>query len=191
MRGTSTCSVPKLPAGSRDPSREIRRLRRQPLPRFEMCGFSHRLRRLQRRGLQPLRELVCIASQSEFFNNIAIRCYKAALESLSMILLATPSATTSPGEIAAIIVGVLASCAFLGWMMWRACQSAERGERDPRYRRRVLLRGALLYTFCAAYGVEQVISGNAPVQSLLGLIVLAFLIWSFIKQANRVKLPPS
>ncbi len=108
-----------------------------------------------------------------------------------MILPATASATTSPGQIAAIIVGVLASCAFLGWMMWRVCQSADRGQRDPRYRRRVLLRGALLYALCAAYGVEQVISGNAPIQSLFGLVVPAFLIWLLIKQANRVKLPPS
>jgi threonine/homoserine/homoserine lactone efflux protein len=108
-----------------------------------------------------------------------------------MSAVSTNSTAASPTLIATVIVSVLAVCAFFGWGAWRVCQSADRAERDPRYRRRLLLRGALVYALCAAYGIEEVISGNAPVQSLFGLIVPAFLIWLYIKQANRVKLPPA
>jgi threonine/homoserine/homoserine lactone efflux protein len=92
--------------------------------------------------------------------------------------------------IVTIIVVVLGSCAFFGWMAWRVCQSADRAERDPRYRRCLLLGGALLYGLSVVFGVAEVISGNAPIQSLFGLITPAALIWLFIKAASRVKVPP-
>jgi hypothetical protein len=108
-----------------------------------------------------------------------------------MSLVATTPPAASPVLIVTIIVSVMAACGFFGWMAWRLCQSVDRAERDPRYLRRSLLRGALLYALCAAYGIEEVISGNAPVQSLFGLIVPAALIWFYIKAASRVKVPPA
>jgi len=97
----------------------------------------------------------------------------------------------SPGMIATVIVVVLAACAFFGWMAWRVCKSADRAEQDPRYRRRLLLRGALLYGFCAVYGIEEVITGKQPVQNLFFIIIPAALIWLFVRAASGVKIPPA
>jgi hypothetical protein len=108
-----------------------------------------------------------------------------------MSLVATNSTAASPMLIVTVIVSVLAVSAFFGVAAWRLYKTAERAEQEPRYRRRHLLRGALLYAFCAVYGIERVISGNAPIQSLFGLIIPAGLIWFYIKEATRVKLPPA
>jgi|ERR1019366_7204385 hypothetical protein len=108
-----------------------------------------------------------------------------------MSLVATTSTAASPVLIVTVIVIVMAACAFFGWAAWRACQDADRAERDPRFRRRLLLRGALLYAFCAILGIEKVVTGEAPVQYLFGLIVPAALIWYFIRAASRVKVPPA
>ena len=108
-----------------------------------------------------------------------------------MSLLSTTSAAPSLALIVTVIVTVMAVSALFGWMASEVCQSADRAERDARYQRRLLLRGALLYAFCAAFGIEEVVSGNAPVQSLFGLIVPAGLIWFYIKSASRVKVPPA
>jgi ethanolamine transporter EutH len=43
-------------------------------------------------------------------------------------------------SIAIIVVGVLTLSALLGWTMLRGMTSAERAERDPKYRRRFRLR---------------------------------------------------
>jgi hypothetical protein len=85
----------------------------------------------------------------------------------------------------------MTACGFFGWMAWRVCQSADRAEHDPRYRRRLLLRGALLYGFCALYGIEEVITGKQPAQNLFFLIIPAALIWLFVKAASGVKVPPA
>jgi len=108
-----------------------------------------------------------------------------------MSFLATNSTSASPAVMVTIIVGVLASCAFLGWLMWRACQSVDRAQRDPRYMRRLLLRGGLLYVGCALYGIEEVATGKMPIQSLLGLIIPGGLAWFYIRAASRVKVPPA
>jgi hypothetical protein len=108
-----------------------------------------------------------------------------------MSLVTTTPAAESSVLIVTVIVVVMAACAFLGWASWRACQDADRAERDPRFRHRLLIRGALLYAFCAILGIEKVVTGEAPVQYLFGLIVPAALIWFFIRAASRVKVPPA
>jgi len=93
--------------------------------------------------------------------------------------------------IASVIVGVLAVSALLAWAMWRACKTAERAERDPRFLRRILLGFGLLYIASAVYDVAEVIAGKEPLQSLIGLPIGAALAWLFLKAALRVKVPPA
>src|ERR1700688_266145 len=104
-----------------------------------------------------------------------------------MSLVATTPPAASPVLIVTIIVSVMAACGFFGWMAWRLCQSVDRAERDPRYLRRILLGGALLYTLGAISAVSDVITRKEPAQYLFGLIIPAALIWFFIKAASRVK----
>ena len=108
-----------------------------------------------------------------------------------MSLVATTSPAASPVLIVATIVSVMVACAFFGWMAWRVCESADRAERDPRYRRRILFGGALFYAFCAVSAISDVITGKQPVQYLFGLVIPAALIRLFIRAASRVKVPPA
>jgi uncharacterized membrane protein len=103
----------------------------------------------------------------------------------------TPPAAVSPVMIAAVILGVLAFSAFLGWGAWRVFKSAERAERDPRYLRRRLVLLGLLYVGSAVYGIEQVVTGREPLQSLIGLPIGALLAWFYLRAAFRVKIPPA
>ena len=107
-----------------------------------------------------------------------------------MSLLATSSEPVSPGTIAAIIVGVLAVTALLGWMMWRLARAVERAERDPRYVRRWLILFAALYGFGALTSVSRVISGDAPPLSLIGLAIPVLIVWYCCRAAIRMKVPP-
>ena len=107
-----------------------------------------------------------------------------------MSLLATTPPAASPVFIATVIVGVMAACGFCGWMAWRACESVDRAQRDIRYRRRLLLVGALPYALGAALGTSDVLRGEQPAWHLVFLIIPAALIWLFIK-ASRVKIPPA
>ncbi len=107
-----------------------------------------------------------------------------------MSLLTTTSAAPSPGMIATIIVVVLASSAFLGWMAWRVFKSAERAERDPRYLHRRLLAMGMLYIGCALFAIAQVATGREPIKSLIGLPIGVMFIWMYLRAAIRVKVPP-
>jgi hypothetical protein len=108
-----------------------------------------------------------------------------------MRLVASASTVPSLGMITTIILGVLILSAFLGWVGWRVYKSAERAERDPRYLRRSLLLLGLIYVGSAMYGIEEVVSGRAPIQSLVGLPIGAFLAWFYLRTAFRVKVPPA
>ena len=92
--------------------------------------------------------------------------------------------------IALVIVAVTVSSAVLVAGMWGAWRETERAENDLRYRRRVLLRLALLYVVCAVLGIAEVVAGRAPTESLLGLPIAAFIAWVCWKAATRVKVPP-
>jgi DNA-binding transcriptional regulator of glucitol operon len=103
----------------------------------------------------------------------------------------TTPAAVSPMMIAAVIVGVLALSAFLGWSAWRVFKSAERAEQDPRYLRRRLVVLGLLYVGFAVYGIEEVVTGREPLQSLIGLPIGALFAWFYLRAAFRVKIPPA
>ena len=100
------------------------------------------------------------------------------------------SAAETPGMIAAMIVGVLAFSTALAWGMWRMFRRVERAERDPRYLRRLLMRGALLYACAALLGITLVATGSEPKESLVGLPIAALFIWTYFRAAMRVKVPP-
>jgi uncharacterized membrane protein len=112
-------------------------------------------------------------------------------ERLVMSLVAASPEAASPGVIATVIVGVLASTAFLAWMMWRAYKSAERAERDPRYLRRRFIRWGLFYVAVVAINILDVATGKQPNMMLLGLPVPVMIAWAFFRTATRVKIPPS
>jgi uncharacterized membrane protein YccC len=71
--------------------------------------------------------------------------------------------------------------------MWK---SAERAARDPKYLRRRLLFLGGMYLAAAAFVIEQVVSGQEPIQSLFGLPVGLALAWFWLRSASRVKVPP-
>ena len=102
------------------------------------------------------------------------------------------SAEKNPGlMIALVIVAVTVSTAVMVVGIWGAWKDTERGEGgDARYRRRVLLRIALLYVFCAVFGIAEVASRREPIESLFGLPVAAFLAWMYWRVAARVNVPP-
>jgi hypothetical protein len=108
-----------------------------------------------------------------------------------MSLVAAPPEASSPGMIATVIVGVLASTELLAWMMWRACQSVERAERDPKYLRRRLFWLGMIYVGAAVFGIVEVASGQEPVQTLFGLPIGLLFAWWFLRAAVRVKVPPA
>ena len=88
-----------------------------------------------------------------------------------------------------IVVGVFVAAALGGWAMHRAAKSADRAEQDAKYRRRLFYRGAALYGFGLFVGISQVLSGNAPPATFAAIIPVLF-VWSFLRAAKRVKVPP-
>jgi CDP-diglyceride synthetase len=107
-----------------------------------------------------------------------------------MSVATTAYAVPGPGTIATMIVIVLASSAFLGWMAWRVHKSAERAEREPLYLRRFLLGMSLLYGGGAALAVAKVATGREPMKTLIGLPIGVLFIWVYLSAALRVKVPP-
>jgi hypothetical protein len=102
----------------------------------------------------------------------------------------TDAAKWTPTMIATVIVGVLVSTAFLALTMWLVCRSAERAERDLKYRRRTLLFVAMLYGGFAAFGIVSVATGEEPISSLIGLPIAAAFVWAYLRAARKVKVPP-
>ncbi len=98
---------------------------------------------------------------------------------------------STPVTMAAVIIGVLVATAVMGWMMWRLVRSAERMERDPKYLRRRLIWGAMIYVFGALFGIIEVARGEEPIQALIGLPIVLFLIWVALRSASKVKIPHS
>jgi hypothetical protein len=108
-----------------------------------------------------------------------------------MSLVTAPSGVASTRLIATVIVGVLASSAFLAWMAWRVSRSAERAERDPKYLRRRLMRWGMLYFATVVIIIVEVATGDKPKAMLLGLPITALIAWWFLRAAVRVKVPPT
>jgi hypothetical protein len=94
------------------------------------------------------------------------------------------------GTLAVIILGVALTTAVLVWASLNVCRDVERMERDPRYLRRRFLMLGLLYVGSSVFGIVEVVRGNQPPLSLIGLPIAAALAWLFIRQAANVKVPP-
>jgi hypothetical protein len=111
-----------------------------------------------------------------------------------MSVITATSATTGPGTIAVIIIGVLAfSAALTGYLAWigqRAMQSAERAEREPRYKRRRLLWKGMTYLACTLLALTLNITGREPKKLLLPLPLGVAFAWFYLSAAIRIKIPP-
>ena len=97
---------------------------------------------------------------------------------------------STPANIALIIVGVLVATGFFVIALWKAFRDQERAERDRRYLRRVLLRAGLIYVFGAIFGTYEAVTGNQPIQSLIGLPIVLLLAWFYVRSALKLKVPP-
>jgi len=86
-----------------------------------------------------------------------------------------------------VILVVLVCSALIGWMAWRFTESSQ----NPRLVRRRLFRLAAIYAFGAFFGIEQVVTGEAPLWSLVFLPISVGLIWMYIRAATRIEVPPS
>jgi|SRR5215471_14638170 len=89
-----------------------------------------------------------------------------------------------------LVVGVGAASVLLGWMMSRLAKSMDRVQRDPKYKRRMLVYGAAPYAFGIVAGVWQVLSGAASPVALLALPIPLIFLWIFLRAAKRLKIPP-
>ena len=90
-----------------------------------------------------------------------------------------------------VVAAVTGTSVVLAAAAWAAWKETERAEGDPRQRRRILLRLALLYMGCASFGIAEVVAGKEPKQSLLFLPIPAALAWAYLRAASRVKSPPA
>jgi uncharacterized membrane protein len=85
------------------------------------------------------------------------------------------------------IFAVFACSALIGWMAWRFLKSSE----NPRIVRRRLLRAAVIYGFGAFFGIEQVVTGAAPLWSMAFLPISLGLIWMYVRAASRIEIQPN
>src|SRR5512133_2071127 len=83
------------------------------------------------------------------------------------------------------IVTVLACSALIGWIAWRYLKNSE----NQRIVRRRLYRGAGIYALGAFLGVENVISGRAPIWSLLFLPLPIYFVWVYVRAAKQIETP--
>ncbi len=97
---------------------------------------------------------------------------------------------STSAAIATVIIGVLAATGVMGWLMWRLFRSAERMERDPKYLRRRLVRGAMIYIFGVLFGMIEIARGELPIQALIGLPISLFMIWVSLRAASKAKISP-
>jgi hypothetical protein len=89
-----------------------------------------------------------------------------------------------------VVVGVVTASALIGWTMFRAAKSWDRAASDPRYRRRQLILLAAVYVVSIMFGVSELIRGNQPVLSLVGLPIPLLIVYWLLRTAGRTKVPP-
>jgi hypothetical protein len=93
-------------------------------------------------------------------------------------------------QIAMVIVGVVVFGFLLGYGVWRAAKSGDRASHDPRYRRRVLIRGAIVYIVVGVFIIVGVGARKERVEALYGLPVGVIIVWLLLRTAIRTKVPP-
>ena len=74
--------------------------------------------------------------------------------------------------------------------MFRFAKSMDRAERDPKYKRRILLRSAVIYGFGIVAGVSQVLTGDAPLKALLVLPIPLVFVWVFLRASKQARTLP-
>jgi len=93
-----------------------------------------------------------------------------------------------------IVVGVLAFAALLGWWLLREMTSADRMERDPQYRGRVMRRLMLSYCVLGAVGIVfwavQLAMGEPPREILYILIMALLNVLMAIRIGRNLKKTP-
>jgi hypothetical protein len=92
--------------------------------------------------------------------------------------------------LALAILGVAVATAFLVWVGLRVFRDVERLQRDPKLRRRRLFLWGFLYACSSVFAIVQVATGKISPLALIGLPIAAAFIWTFLKAASNVKLPP-
>jgi len=98
--------------------------------------------------------------------------------------------SSSPANIALIVVGVLVATGVLVVAMWGAFRDNERAERDSRFQRRLLRRGGLVYIFAAVFVTYEVATGQEPIYSLIGIPIPLLIGWLWFRAASKVKVRP-
>lgn len=93
-------------------------------------------------------------------------------------------------QIATIIIGVLVIGLILGSGLWWIAKSADHMSQDPRYRRRVLIRGAVVYIVVGVFIIVAVAARKERVEALYGLPVGAFIAWLLLRAAIKTQVPP-
>jgi hypothetical protein len=93
-------------------------------------------------------------------------------------------------QIATIIIGLLVSVLMLGYGLWWATKSADRAGHDPKYRRRMLIRGAVVYVVVGVFIIVGVAAGKERVEALYGLPMGVLVIWYLLRTAFKIKVPP-
>ena len=97
---------------------------------------------------------------------------------------------TMAWAILSVILGVLIVGVLLYYGMSWVGDSADRSEKDPAYRRRVLFWGAIMYAASAVYVVGGVMLGKAVPETLLGPPISAVIIWFLLRAARKSGVPP-
>jgi heme/copper-type cytochrome/quinol oxidase subunit 2 len=95
------------------------------------------------------------------------------------------------GQILKAVAVVLLLTGLFVWGMWSVGQSAERAERDARYRRRHLLRLGALYFVVLIAAVTAVVTGNESKLVLAGVPICLLMGWWLVRNARNVNLPPA
>ncbi|MCU1341327.1 MAG: hypothetical protein JWN92_750 [Candidatus Acidoferrum typicum] len=93
-------------------------------------------------------------------------------------------------QIATIIIGVLVVGLLFGYGVWRAAESADRASNDSRYRRRMLIRAAMLYIVVGVFIIVGVAARKERVEALYGLPAGVIIIWFLLRTAIKTKVPP-
>ncbi len=90
----------------------------------------------------------------------------------------------------ALVIGITLACFVLVLMLLRSAKSADLAARDPKYARGQMLLLAVVYVTGMVCGVVEVMRGELPLLSLLGLVVPALLVWWLLRARGRIKVPP-
>jgi cell division protein FtsW (lipid II flippase) len=93
-------------------------------------------------------------------------------------------------QLATIIIGVLLIGLILGYGLWWAAKSADRASHDPKYRRRMLIRGAVVYIVVGVFIIVGVAARKERVEALYGLPVGAIIAWLLLRAAIKTEVPP-